>query len=253
VADTGNDTIRVIAPDPASNNAITPNSVVSTLAGSPGQPGYADGQGANALFNAPIGLAVSSSGTIYIGDSQNHVIRQMTPSGTVSLYAGTPGKPGFQNGAAGSALFNQPNGLALKADGTLLVADYGNSSIRSISPAGQVATLAGQDTHGFADGAPSSALFYWPVSIAVDATGVVWVADTSNHVIRKISADGSVLTIAGAGGTAGNLDGTGTAALFDFPCGIAVLPSGDLLVADTDNHYLRKVTTSGVVTTYLAP
>jgi hypothetical protein len=87
----------------------------------------------------------------------------------------------------------------------------------------------------------------------VDTAGTVWVADTYNHTLRKILAGGTVSTVAGSGGTLGNLDGTGTTARFDLPCGVAVTPSSDLVVADTGNHFLRRVTTAGVVTTFTAP
>jgi sugar lactone lactonase YvrE len=244
VADTGNDTLRRIAPD----------GTVTTLAGAAGVPGTTDAVGTAARFNAPIGLAVDASGVAYIGDSGNHTIRRVATDGTVTTYAGLAGQPGFLNGAAASAQFNQPNGVALAADGTLYVADYGNSCIRAISPTGSVSTLAGQPgTHGSADGTGASATFYWPVGLAVDTAGTVWVADTYNHTLRKILAGGTVSTVAGSGGTLGNLDGTGTTARFDLPCGVAVTPSSDLVVADTGNHFLRRVTTAGVVTTFTAP
>lgn len=245
VADTGNDTIRRIAPD----------GTVTTLAGSPGLPGSADGVGAQAQFSGPYGIAVdSTSGTIYISDSQNHTIRTLATDGTVATYAGTAGSSGTADGTGANARFNQPDGLALGSDGTLYVADYGNSSIRKIAPGGVVSTVAGlSGTHGYIDGVGTSAEFYWPVGIAVDASGVLWVADTHNHAIRSIGTNSAAITVAGTGGTSGNADGSGTAALFDLPCGIAVTPSGALVVADTGNHLLRVVTTSGVVTTYLAP
>lgn len=244
VADTGNDTLRRIAPD----------GTVTTLAGSAGLPGSTDAVGAAARFNAPIGLAVDGSGVAYLGDSGNHTIRRVATDGTVTTYAGLAGQPGYLNGSAPSAQFNEPNGVTLAADGTLYVADYGNSCIRAISPTGSVSTLAGQPgTHGSADGTGSAASFYWPVGLAMDASGNVWVADTYNHTLRKILAGGIVSTVAGSGGTLGNLDGTGTAARFDLPCGVAVTPSGDLVVADTGNHFLRRVTPAGVVTTFTAP
>lgn len=244
VADTGNNTLRRIAPD----------GTVTTLAGAAGVPGATDAVGLAARFNAPIGLAVDASGVAYIGDSGNHTIRRMAVDGTVTTYAGLPGQPGFLNGAAGAARFNQPNGVALAPDGTLYIADYGNSCIRAISPSGQVSTLAGQPgTHGTTDGAGANAAFYWPVGLTVDASGTIWVADTYNHTLRKILAGGTVSTLAGYGGTLGNLDGTGTSARFNQPCGLALLPGGDLAVTDTGNHLLRRVTSTGVVTTYTLP
>lgn len=245
VADTGNHTIRQIAPD----------GTVTTLAGAAGLPGTTDGAGAQARFNAPFGLAVDATGGTYIADTQNHSIRYLAADGTVSTYAGKAGAPGLVDGTATAARFNQPNGIALAPNGTLYVADYGNSCIRAIAPGAIVTRLAGQaSTYGFADGnGLSAAKFNSPVGIALDASGTLWVADTQNHAIRRIGTDGTVSTPAGTGGTSGNADGTGTAALFQRPCGIALTPSGNLAVADTANHLLRTVTPAGAATTFLAP
>ncbi|MDR3683761.1 MAG: hypothetical protein P4L11_08530, partial [Geothrix sp.] len=242
VADTGNHTLRKVAMD----------GTVTTLAGAAGLPGTADGVGVQARFNAPYGLAVDANGGIYIADSRNHTIRFMAVDGTVSTYAGTPGVSGQGNGAAGSAQFNQPNGLALGPDGTLFVSDYGNSCIRMISPSAQVTTLAGlAGTMGYFDAPGTTALFNLPVGIALDAAGNVWVADTHNHAIRRITPAGVVSTIAGSG-LPGNVDGIGAAALFNVPCGITPLSSGSLagsfLVADTANRILRVVKPDGTTT-----
>jgi sugar lactone lactonase YvrE len=244
VADAGNHTIRRIAPD----------GTVTTLAGTAGLPGSADGVGAQARFNGPFGVAVDGTGKVYIADALNHTIRLMATDGTVTTYAGAAGLPGLVDGAATTARFNQPNGLALAADGTLYVADYGNSSVRAIAPGGVVSRLAGQlNARGFADGAGTSALFNLPVGIALDAAGNLWIADTHNHAVRKLTPQGAVSTPAGAGGTLGNADGAGSAGLFNLPCGIAVTPAGNLVVADTDNHLLRSVTPAGTVGTYTTP
>jgi sugar lactone lactonase YvrE len=244
VADTGNHTIRRIAPD----------GTVTTLAGAPGVPGAVDGVGTQARFNAPYGLAVDGTGGTYIADSQNHTIRYLAADGTVSTYAGLAGTPGLVDGTGTSAQFNQPNGIALAPNGTLYVADYGNSCIRAIAQGANVTRLAGQaNAHGFADGSALSALFNLPVGITLDAAGVLWITDTRNHAIRRLGADGTVSTPAGSGGNVGNADGTGTAALFRLPCGIVTAPSGNLVVADTGNHLLRTVTPAGVASTFTTP
>ncbi len=239
VADTGNHTIRRIAPD----------GTVTTLAGSPGIPGSLDAVGTLARFNSPYGIAVDANGGVYIADSQNHTIRFLAVDGTVSTYAGTPGVAGQSNGSASAAQFDLPNGLVLGPDGTLYISDYGNSCIRVISPNAQVSTLAGKaGTVGYFDATGTAALFNLPVGIALDATGNVWVTDTRNNAIRRITPTGVVNAMAGSG-LSGNADGTGATALFNLPCGITSLPSGSLMVADTSNHILRLVTPSGVVTT----
>ena len=243
VADTGNHSIRRIAPD----------GTVTTLAGSPGLPGSADGLGALARFNAPNGLAVIGSGAMYIADAQNHTIRFLAVDGTVTTYAGSAGNPGLSNGVGALARFNQPTGLALAPNGSLYVSDSGNSCIRLIDPTAAVTTLAGKaNSHGLADGSATTALFYQPMGIALDASGALWVADSRNHAIRRVAADGTVTLIAGSG-TLGNTDANGAAALFNLPCGIATTSAGSLLVADTQNHILRNLTTTGAVTTLTTP
>jgi sugar lactone lactonase YvrE len=239
VADTGNHTIRRIAPD----------GTVTTLAGAPGLPGAIDAKGTLARFNAPSGLAMDASGGVYIADSQNHTIRFMAVDGTVSTYAGSAGQPGSTDASGTSAQFDQPNGLALAPNGTLYVADYGNSTIRIISPNALVSTLAGTaGSPGYLDGTGGAVQFNLPVDIALDGSGLLWVADTHNHAIRTVAADGTVTVVAGSG-SSGNADGTGIAALFNLPCGILLAPGGNLLVADTGNHMVRLVTPDGVVTT----
>ncbi len=244
VADTGNHTIRRI---------VVASGTVTTLAGTAGQPGTADGVGALARFNAPNGLAVSGTGSIYIADAQNHTIRLLATDATVTTFAGTAGRPGQLDGDKTAALFNQPNGLALGANGTLYVADYGNSCIRAIAPSGAVSLLAGQYTaRGFTNGTGNGATFSLPVGLAVDTTGNLYVTEAGNHAIRQVTAAGVVTLLAGSG-TAGNTDGSGSSAQFSRPCGVAITPSGSLLVADTDNQILRSLTTAGVVTTPTLP
>ncbi|WP_285577361.1 immunoglobulin domain-containing protein [Geothrix limicola] len=244
VADTGNHTIRRIAPD----------GTVTTVAGTAGAPGSADGLGAAARFYAPSGLAVNATGQVYIADSLNHTVRLMATDGTVSTYAGLAGLPGQTDGARASAQFNQPNGLALAADGTLYIADFGNSVIRAISPGGTTSLFSGKyNNRGYLDGSATTAMFSQPVGLALDAaSGTLYVADSSNHAIRKVSATGTVSLLAGSG-TLGNQDGQGSAGLFNLPCGLAVTPGGSLAIADTDNHLLRNVTSAGLVSTYLVP
>jgi sugar lactone lactonase YvrE len=244
VADSGNHTIRRIAPD----------GTVTTLAGTAGQPGSANGVGALARFNGPFGLAVDATGLIYIADTLNHTIRLLATDGTVTTYAGAAGTPGQIDGTLAAARFNQPNGLALAANGTLYVADYGNSCLRVIPQGGPVALLAGQyTTPAFTDGSAMAARFNLAVGLTLDASGSLWIADTHNHAVRRLTSAGAVTTPAGYGGTSGNADGAGSAAYFNLPCGIALLPTGDFVVADTHNHLLRKVTASGTVSTYTNP
>jgi len=216
---------------------ISPAGVVSTLAGSTG--GYADGTGTAAKFYYPQGVAVDVSGNVYVADYYNHKIRKISPAGVVSTLAGS--SIGYTDGTGTVAQFKYPTGVAVdNASGNVYVADTSNQKIRKITPAGVVSTLAGS-TSGYADGTGTAALFNSPYSVAVDMSGNVYVADTYNQKIRKITPAGVVTTLAGS--TAGYVDGTGTAAQFGYPIGVAVdNASGNLYVGDYDNNKIRKIT-----------
>ncbi|MDQ6963150.1 MAG: hypothetical protein Q9M28_11610, partial [Mariprofundaceae bacterium] len=154
---------------------------------------------------------------------------EVTAVGTVTTVAGNPW---FADGLGTAARFYNPQGIAVDASGSLYLADTSNHRIRKISALGVVTTVAGSGVAGFADGVGTAARFYNPRGITVDASGTLYVADTSNHRIRKISASGVVTTVAGSG-VAGFADATGTAAQFNTPIGITVDASGTLYVADT--------------------
>ncbi len=166
--------------------AITPGGVVSTLAGT-GSIGFADGPGNNAKFNFPYGVAVGPDGTIYVADTYNNRIRAVTPGGVVTTLAGTSIYVGFADGPGNTAQFNYPNGVAVGPDGTIHIADTNNHRIRAITPAGVVSTLAGTGTYYFADGPGTIALFRYPSGVAVAPNGTIYVADTYNDRIRKIT------------------------------------------------------------------
>jgi len=237
VSDAGNNTIR----------AISSSGTVSTLAGSPGLGGHVDGTGSAARFSVPVGLALDSSGNIYVADNVNSTIRTVTPAGVVNTLAGTPGQRGFVNGPANTARFSQPNGVAVDSSGNVFVADSNNSVIREIA-GGVVTTFAGTGKPGSADGAANSALFDLPGGITVTPSGTFYIADSNNSTIRVISPSAVVSTLAGSP-AAGNVDGTVSGARFDFPQGIALDASGNAYVADTNAATIRKITPAGVVTT----
>ena len=237
VADSGNNTIR----------KVTPAGVVTTIAGTAGASGTADGIGANARFFVPSGIAVNrSTGMMYVVDSGNETVRRISPEGTVITLAGVPGSRGSEDGTGANARFCSPRGLAIDSDGTLYLADACNHTIRSITPAGATATVAGlAGSFGNADGT-SGARFSTPTGVAV-AGGFVYVADQGNYSVRRIRlSDHQVTTIAGLSGTPGGVDGTGTAARFSALQSLAVDNAGTLYV--TDLNRLRTITTAGVVT-----
>lgn len=220
------------------------------LAGAPGATGAADGPLAQARFSTPNYLAVNASGHIAVGDFGNHTVR-VVAAGNVSTLAGAPGQPGHGDGTGGSVRFNGPGGLAFDSAGNLFVADWDNHVIRRITPAGVVSTLAGTPGQaGSFDSTGAGARFSNPNGLAVDAAGNVYVADFSYSVIRRITPAGVVTTLAGLAGQTGSTDGTGSAARFWMPSGLAMLSGGRLVVADQGNHTLRLVdTATGAVTT----
>ncbi|EEF61836.1 NHL repeat-containing protein [Pedosphaera parvula] len=238
VADTGNGTIRV----------IPPGGSVTTLAGSPGNYGSTNGTGSAAQFYQPMGVAVAANGTVYVADNLNHTIRAVTSGGVVTTLAGLAGNYGSKDGTGSNARFYAPQGVAVSGS-TVFVVDTGNGTIRQISSGGAVTTLAGSASIGNADGTGGSAKFYWPKGTAVDASGNVFVSDTFNHTIRKITAAGTVSTLAGTAGSSGTNNGVGGGAQFYAPQGIAVDTGGNAYVADTANNVIRKVTSGGTVTT----
>ena len=166
-------------------------------------------------------------------------------------FAGMPGQgTGSTDGTGTMARFNAPQGVALDSGSNVYVADLGNNTIRMITPAGVVTTLAGTPgTSGTANGTGSAARFNWPSGVAVDSGSNVYVADRSNHTIRKITPAGVVTTLAGTPGTSGTADGTGSAAQFNYPSGVAVDSGSNVYVADDGNFTIRKITPAGVVTT----
>ncbi|MEX2235509.1 MAG: NHL repeat-containing protein [Cyclobacteriaceae bacterium] len=219
--------------------------VVSTLAGSD-NPGLVDGIGPVAKFNNPSGMVLDPSGNLYVSDHSNHCIRKITPRGIVSTFAGT-GQAGFENGYRTNATFNHPYGLAMDSKGNLYVGDVANHGIRKISADGMVSTLAG-GRKGFSDREGDLAMFNHPYGVAVDSKNNVYVADSYNNRIRKITPDGSVSTLAG-NGYDGFVDGKSSEAEFFVPIGIVADKHGNIYVGDEGNSSIRKISATGKVTT----
>ncbi len=293
VADAGNHCIR----------GVDSIGVVTTIAGN-GFPDFFDDQGAAAGFNNPQGVAVDSSGNIYVADTGNHAIRKIDTAGNVTTIAGD-GTSGFVNGAGSAAQFNSPRGVAVDTLGRVYVADTGNHAVRRIDTSGNVTTVAGDGTpgstnspnarfdglagiaadgdqiyiyvadannhrirrldqsdtvitlagldRGFKDGTAAESRFADPVGVAVDGAGHVIVAETTNSLIRKIDParavngdPNAVSTLAGTGGR-GSTDGAGNVATFNRPSGVTVTSSGVIVVADTGNQTLRKITLGPVI------
>jgi sugar lactone lactonase YvrE len=223
---------------------------ISTLAGSLGSTGSANGAGSLASFYNPSGIAVDSSGNIYVADFDNLEIRKVTPSGIVTTFAGQPGVLGGADGPGYAAQFAGPSGLAIDSFGNLYVTDIVYNTIREITPSGMVTTIAGkQGVLGSTDGPGTNAEFASPTGIAVDSGGNLYVADTVNDTVRKIAPSGQVTTLAGSPGVQGGSDGVGSAARFDLPSGIAVDGSENLFVSDYNTSTIRMISPSGSVRT----
>jgi hypothetical protein len=228
---------------------ITPDRVVTTFAGSAGDPGPDDGVGVLASFRYPHGLAIDSATNIYVADRGNHVIRKITPGGVVTTIAGTAGTSGTADGTNAAARFSSdgPNGVAVDSAGNLYVADFNNYSIRKISHIGSdwVTTTIAGGSSGSDDGIGASATFSQAWNLAVDSANNILVADTGNHTIRKIvqqGADWVVTTIAGSPGVSGTADGPGSSAFFNLPFAVAVDSDRNLYIADYQNNRIRKGT-----------
>lgn len=240
VADSGNHAIRKVS----STGAVT------TIAGQLGVSGSGGVTGAQAKFNRPYGIAMDRAGNLFVSDTGNHTIRKITPAGGVSTIAGSVGQSDFANGSGTAARFSSPLGLAVATNGTLYVADSGNHVIRVISPSGVVGTLAGSpENWGSDDGVGGAARFNGPVGVTLDEQGDLLVSDSNNHTIRKVARDGVVTTWVGTPGWDGYVDGNGGAARFCMPAELAADRHGNVFVADSFNHVVRKISREGRVTT----
>lgn len=220
--------------------------MVTTVAGM--VPGSADGAGAAARFNSPTGVAIDGAGNVLIADRDNATIRKLTLPNQVTTIAGAAPAPGSADGNGAVARFRAPAGVVVDGDGDLLVADQGNATIRKLTLAGEVTTQAGvAGMFGAVDGAPGTARFNGPFGLALDASGALYVTDRGNNTIRRVTADGTVTTIAG-GSPAGSKDGAATDARFSLPNGLAFDRAGALFIADAANDTIRKLA-GGQVTT----
>ena len=277
VADRNNATVR----------KVTPQGVVTTIAGLAGNGGSTDGTNNDARLNYDVGVGIDSAGNLYVADTGNQLIRKMTPVGTnwiVTTFAGRPGITGTNDGVATNALFASPLGVAVDPMTNVFIMDWGNSMVRKMSftgsnwmvstfaqglndpeslaidrwgnifvaeqnpstilkitPAGRVSTLAGSGSRGSQDGTGASATFSGPQGVAADLLGNIYVTDSGNNTIRKITPAGVVTTVTGQPGVTGSTDGVLTNALFNEPVGIATDTSGDLYVADYGNETIRKL------------
>ena len=241
VADTDNDVIR----------KLSTGEVVTTYAGVP--PANINGKGSAATFSNVQGVAIDANRNAYVVDTQNYTIRKITPEGVVTTFAGQPGIAGSRDGPGSIATFSKPMNIAIDRSGNFYVTDYDNFTIRKITPAGLVSTLAGKvEGTGYADGVGDVVRFCNLGGIATDQAGNVYVADRGNSLVRKITPAGVVSTLAGTWKKTGYADGPASSALFNFDdrSGLAVDSAGNVFLADWGNAAVRKITPAGVVSTF---
>jgi len=240
VTDTGNAVIR----------RITPAGSVTTYLGVPGSSIVVDGPATLARFAAPMGIFAISTGALLITEVNSHTLRFVTAARDVATAGGSTGLSGSIDAFLESARFFQPTGVVVDSSQNTFIADTANHTIRKVTLASAVTTIAGTAGQvGTVDGVGNAARFNRPRGLAIDRNDNLYVADSNNHTIRRITPEGNVTTIAGLGGFSGSNDGSGTGARFNTPWGVAVDGNGTVYVADTGNHTLRRITPSGIVTT----
>ncbi len=227
---------------------------VSTWVGN-GMAGYVNGTGLQGRLNEPFGIARDKNGNIYVADSKNNRIRKIDSKGNISSLAGS-GVAGFRDGPADSARFSSPSNVAVDDSGNVYVADFTNQRIRKISIAGMVTTMAGSGQEGYLDGMALTARFDYPRGIVLDRMGNIYIGDSWNHRIRKMDVKSGMVSTYVGGGTAmgvqvegGYKDASDTVARLNTPCGLSIDTSGNIYVADANNHRIRKIGTDRKVTT----
>jgi len=227
---------------------------ITTVAGN-GTAGYSGdtGPATSANLNYPTGVFVDGAGNIFIADYYNHCIRKVDVTGIITTVAGT-GTAGYSGdtGLATSANLNYPTGVFVDGAGNIFIADYYNHCIRKVDVTGTITTVAGTGTAGYNgdDISATSANLYYPYGVCVDSSGNIFIADRENHRIRKVDTSGTITTVAGTGTAGYSGDGgSATSALLNYPFGVCVDASGNIFIADRENHRIRKVDTSGIITT----
>ena len=244
IADTENNKIRM----------VSRTGIITTIAGTGTAGSNGDGGAAtSAQLNSPFGVSVDISGNMYIADYYNSKIRKVTSTGIITTFAGGGDSGSSGNGgAATSARLHNAWGVSLDISGSVYIADLGNHKIRKVTSTGIITTIAGTGTAGSSGdgGAATSAQLYYPAEVSVDISGNVYIADSDNHKIRKVTSTGIIATIAGTGTAGSSGDGgAATSAQLNSPTGVSVDVSGSVYIAEFGDHKIRMVTSTGIITT----
>ena len=246
--------LYIAEPDTDRVRRVDPGGTITTVAGTTSGGYSGDGGSAtSAKLDSPTGVAVDASGNLYIADSRNHRVRRVDPAGQITTVAGT-GSGGYSGdgGSATSAKLDSPTGVAVDASGNLYIADAGNHRVRRVDPAGQITTVAGTGSRGYSGdgGSAPSAELDWPIGLALDASGNLYIADAGNHRVRRVDPAGQITTVAGTGSRGYSGDGgSAPSAELDWPIGLALDASGNLYIADFSTHRVRRVDPGGTITT----
>ncbi len=238
---------------------VSTTGTITTVAGND-SPGFSGdgGPATNASLSSPTGVAVDTAGNLYIAEQNNHRVRKVSTSGTITTVAGNGSNGSFDDGYSGDggpaadARLNYPSGVAVDAAGNLYIADFFNNRVRKVSTSGTITTVAGNGSFGYSgDGGPAiNAGLAFSYGVAVDTVGNLYIADSSNNRVRKVSTSGTITTVAGNGSFGYSGDGgPATNSRLSSPTGVAVDAAGNLYIADTSNHRVRKVSASGTITT----
>jgi PASTA domain/NHL repeat len=231
---------------------VTPGGTISTFAGT-GAPGFSgdNGLATSAQLSSPKGLAVDGLGNVYIAEYHGDRVRKVNPAGIITTYAGSGirGDTGDGGPATAARLF-APRGLAVDGQGNLYIADHYNHRIRKVDSSGTITRFAGTSAGFSGDGGPAtSAQLHYPEHVTTDESGNVYIADSSNRRVRKVSPSGTITTFAGSGGGGLGDGGLATSATLDHPRGLEVDAQGNLYIADSADYRVRKVDTAGMITT----
>lgn len=244
IADTENHRIR----------RVSPGGLISTIAGT-GAPGFSGdgGPATGAQLTSPGSVALGADGSLFVADTGNQRIRRITPGGVISTVAGTAAAGyGGDGGPAAGAQLAYPAGVATGPDGSLYIADTGNHRVRRVNPFGMITTVAGSGVPGFSGDrdAATAARLFGPRQVALGPDGALYIADTDNHRVRMVAADGTISTVAGSGAFGYSGDGSSaTSARLAYPASVSVAPDGTLYIADFSNQRIRAVSALGIITT----